>query len=317
MKSQTGRGWVWCFVCVCVCLVSVCLVSVFAPAFAEDGGWVSKTPDATTRPGKWPPTRPSTTGAPSTTGTPSAASSPGTGMLKIEIRAATTPELKIAEALARSSKTIEIAVSEMNKAVKLPRDILVVFDACGESNAFYSADDLQILICYELIAEARDLFLSDPDTKSEAGVYAMESALFMFLHELGHALVDQLKIPITGKEEDAVDDLAAILMLEKPEGGEAVLSAMEHFWLEADEELASAMDELEFWDEHSLSIQRVYSMACLLYGSDPDGYEDLLVGDDDEGLLPSERAELCPDEYALKKRSWSVLLKDHMRVPAL
>ena len=67
--------------------------------------------------------------------------------------------------------------------------------------------------------------------------------------------------------------------------------------------------ELPFWDEHSLDAQRVYNIACLIYGSDPEVYNDL-VGDDG---LPSDRAERCPDEFAQKVKSWEKLLANYTK----
>lgn len=45
------------------------------------------------------------------------------------------------------------------------------------------------------------------------------AVFFAFLYELGHALVDQLELPVTGKEEDAVDQLAAVILDEGAQQG--------------------------------------------------------------------------------------------------
>jgi hypothetical protein len=50
-------------------------------------------------------------------------------------------------------------------------------------------------------------------------------------------------------------------------------------------------------------------MVCWVYGSDPDGYEHLLEDD----YLPAARAERCESEYAQIDRSWTRLLKAHVR----
>ena len=36
----------------------------------------------------------------------------------------------------------------------------------------------------------------------------------MFLHETGHAVFDQLKVPVLGREEDAADLFSAYIMLQ-------------------------------------------------------------------------------------------------------
>lgn len=43
------------------------------------------------------------------------------------------------------------------------------------------------------------------DSKEEAVSSATGALLWIFLHETGHALADLLDLPLTGREEDAVD----------------------------------------------------------------------------------------------------------------
>jgi len=50
-------------------------------------------------------------------------------------------------------------------------------------------------------------------------------------------------------------------------------------------------------------------MVCWVYGSDPAANEDLVENE----WLPEDRAELCEDEYKLLDRSWTRLLKEHLR----
>lgn len=45
---------------------------------------------------------------------------------------------------------------------------------------------------------------------SEAMDVAMHDAVFTLYHESGHLLIDELKLPVLGKEEDAADALAII-----------------------------------------------------------------------------------------------------------
>ena len=51
-----------------------------------------------------------------------------------------------------------------------------------------------------------------------------------FFHELGHCLIDVWDLPTTGREEDAVDQLAMFVLLDgTPEGEGMVLSAATFF----------------------------------------------------------------------------------------
>lgn len=79
---------------------------------------------------------------------------------------------------------------------------------------------------------------------------------------------------------------------------------IEQFDVDAEED--ETLSELPFWGAHSLSIQRVYNIACLAYGSDPQSYADFVEDD----FLPEERAEGCPEEYELAAAGWETLLVD-------
>ena len=44
----------------------------------------------------------------------------------------------------------------------------------------------------------------------EADAFAINNTWFVLYHEMGHMLIDQLGIPVLGREEDAVDNVAAM-----------------------------------------------------------------------------------------------------------
>jgi hypothetical protein len=77
-----------------------------------------------------------------------------------------------------------------------------------------------------------------------------------FFHELGHGLVDAWKLPITGREEDAVDQLSALVLIHNTNHGEQMaLDGAMSFKLNAD--LDRGQTKI-YWDEHSLDEQRFY-----------------------------------------------------------
>lgn len=195
-------------------------------------------------------------------------------------------------------------ISNLNDSFAFPQDIAVVFDECGEENAFYSSDDVQITMCYELIKSYADTFQEEYQED-----YAQEvnyAGFFTFFHELGHAMVDQYSLPVVGREEDAVDSFAAVLMLQADEQ-DAAIAGMEQFDVDATQE--AELDELPFWDEHSLSEQRVYNVACLIYGSNPEEYADFIESE----WLPEDRADGCEAEYEQASNSWNTLLEPYYK----
>ena len=187
---------------------------------------------------------------------------------------------------------------------RVDETITVKFLDCRDANAYYDPNTLEVLVCYELFDHLVDLFDPYVDRASSVDEMVLGVVAFIMLHEVGHAIVDVLDIPITGREEDAVDQLATWLLLTSgPLGEEVALDAASWFALVGDEE----GEEGVFWGEHSLDHQRFYSLACWVYGASPER-NDFLVA---EKHLPPERAKLCGDEYARFSHSWDVLLAPH------
>lgn len=197
----------------------------------------------------------------------------------------------------------EDLLSDLNETFALPTDVFVDFDECGEENAFYDSENTTITVCYELIKYYADS--AHAEYQEDYAQEVLDAGFFTFFHELGHALVDQYQLPVVGREEDAVDAFAAVLMLQAEEEN-AVLAGMAQFDLDAVYE--AEQEELPFWDEHSLSAQRVYNVSCLIYGSDPEGYADFI----ETGWLPEERADSCEFEYEQAANSWNTLLAPYL-----
>lgn len=149
------------------------------------------------------------------------------------------------------------------------------------------------------------------DTAAVDG-FTAGNMIFFFYHELGHALVAEFGIPVLGKEEDAVDQLATLLMIESyrsdPSAAE-YLSAAATGWLVSWEQMNTGkVVDLPMWDEHSLDIQRFYGMLCLMYGADPEAFGDLAK----EAALPDERAANCADEYQAALANWGAVLEPYL-----
>ncbi len=122
-------------------------------------------------------------------------------------------------------------------------------------------------------------------------------------------------LPITGKEEDAADQLAAYILLTPGDNGKVdaeSLKAITNF-ARAFQASAAARTELgaaDMADVHSLDQQRVYNLQCWIYGSNPDANADMIT---DGGLPPQERAQGCPDEWKQLSHAWSTLLDEHWK----
>ena len=136
----------------------------------------------------------------------------------------------------------------------------------------------------------------------------MGSTAWTFYHELGHGLIDIFKIPLTGKNEDAADQISTYILLKAGDEGEkAAMSGAEDFYREASED--KDLDDLALADTHSLDKQRFYNIMCWVYGTDEKKYSYLLKD------VPElkDRAESCGEEFEKMNESWQKLLAPHTR----
>ena len=212
----------------------------------------------------------------------------------------------------KKERVLEGIVADLNDTFILPSDITLTFGECGEANAFYDPEKQRVTMCYELIESLYEIFHDQEDNQDELDDAVAGATIFIFFHELGHALVHVLDLPITGREEDAVDQLSLFVLTDGTDSGEkAALDGARSFALEGGEE-GTTIDDLEFWDEHSLNQQRFYNIICGIYGQNPKKYAGL-VG---QKILPKSRAARCESEYQQIERSWIKLLAPHVRQPA-
>ena len=209
----------------------------------------------------------------------------------------------------KKEKALEMIADGLNQEFILPVDITLTFTECGVVNAFYDPERHQISMCYELLEHFYEIFKPDAKSDAELDDAVLGAVFFVFYHEMGHALIHVLDLPVTGKEEDAVDQLSTLILADGTDEGEkAVLDGARWFILEEDQN-DTDIDQLAFWDEHSLGKQRFYNVLCWLYGHDEKKYDFLVKKE----VLPEERAVRCPGEFAQIDKSWNKLLGPHMK----
>lgn len=232
------------------------------------------------------------------------------GDLVVQYVPVTTPELQFYADYLASSGLLQQLADGINSSIALPRDVIVSVEETGSPSPFYLPAASAIVVPPEWLAFADQLVTGSElvGTPEEVEALVVASTIFVFLHELGHALVDQLDLPVTGKEEDAVDQLATAILAEAGTelAGQVALSGALFFGLVAAnrEEFAAA----DFWDEHSLNEQRFYNIICWVYGSDPALFADEAA----QAGLGEDRLVRCQDEYAQVMGAWETLLGPYL-----
>jgi hypothetical protein len=205
---------------------------------------------------------------------------------------------------------LESLVSNLNKQIALPHNVGVVAAPCGQPNAYWAPDQKTVVVCYELFEYMGEVFRSKVSTQQELVDTILGGVEFIFYHELGHALISIFDIPYTGRQEDAVDQFSSILLLSQGKADSVMAGAA--FFGE------SRGGDTPFWDEHSLDQQRFYDVVCLIYGSNPEAYDGLLLREagfgfgGSEGILPKQRAARCPENFKDIDRSWKRLIAENI-----
>ena len=200
------------------------------------------------------------------------------------------------------SGVLQNIVNDLNRSLKLPRDIPVFLRRCGQVNAFYSPSLQQITLCDEWFEKMEEFFKSARNSQ-ERRDSAVGATAFIFAHEVGHALIHQLKFKYTGPQESVADQYAVYLLSGSLAGESQIFAAAYAFGRFAGE------NEPIAWDNHLLDEQRKYYIFCWVYGSDPVRYQGLVS----DGILPEERAKYCPGEAADMIDGLNDRLRPHMR----
>ena len=202
----------------------------------------------------------------------------------------------------RLLKSIEPQLQQLYLTLPMQHKLTVVFGS--QDGPLFDPETMQIEIPYHFVTEVLNRFTKDEyqQTGVSPKTATQDALLHTLGHEYGHAYIYANDVIVLGREEDAVDTLATLLLINAFEqGAEIALSAADLFALEDE-----GIDELadgDFSDEHSLDAQRYHASICLIYGSNPEKYASLLAGSE-QGI---ERAVMCEEEYARQSDNWERL----------
>lgn len=208
---------------------------------------------------------------------------------------------------------LEEMAEAIQSSVRLPKPLKLVGQPCGTANALYVPDEQSIVICYELVdlivrqaEKAKELGSRKKLPEEQRALLALGAVTFVTFHEMGHALIDVLDLPITGREEDVADQIATFLSLYDLKDEEdhewalwTVVGGSWFFDMQSQQQQFSSLA-----GEHALDAQRVYNIACWTYGSNPRRYANLVPWF--KGA--SDRLLGCEAEHAKMHRALTKLI---------
>jgi hypothetical protein len=147
-----------------------------------------------------------------------------------------------------------------------------------------------------------------PEQVDENVVYVLGNVTNTMFHEFAHGLVSELEIPVLGKEEDAVDAFANVVMVNHDDDPalDAMMVAVADDYFTAGQ-YEDGNDAGMQMDEHSMSAQRAFNVICILVGADPEKFRQAA----ENAGMPPERQESCAFDYEQAANAWDKLLADH------
>lgn len=164
------------------------------------------------------------------------------------------------------------------------------------------------LLIVLLISIAMPVQAGRMDSRTQDFVAA--NLIAIYYHEFGHALIDIMKLPIFGQEEDAADVLSAVLIHEffKEETAQRIAYATARGFLGDDTISSAERNDVAYWDVHGPDLQRYFTFVCLVYGGNPDARVNFAK----DLELPPARAETCEEEFKQAQSSWGAVIQGLM-----
>lgn len=234
------------------------------------------------------------------------------GAMIVTYEDAHTPEAVRGKELLQGDQVLEDMADDINNTLALPYDIPLLGVQCDEANAFWDPEAKTVTICYEDTANSEQILADAGDPDPAAAAINTEWATFY--HEVGHMAITVYDLPITGREEDVADQLAAYVLLQPDEDGQpdpesvqAVKDFARVFGVSGEQR--GEAGEADFADVHTLDEARMYNLQCWIYGSDPAANGDLVS----DGQLPEDRADGCEAEWDQLDNAWSTLLDPYFK----
>jgi Putative metallopeptidase len=101
--------------------------------------------------------------------------------------------------------------------------------------------------------------------------FVAANMIFVAIHELGHAVISEMDLPVLGQEENAADQFAILtgLTVVANEYSLRVLANAARGWFLSARRDRKEGETPDYYGRHGLDEQRAYRIVCLMVGSDP------------------------------------------------
>ncbi len=204
----------------------------------------------------------------------------------------------------------KIIADELNATLSLNKDIKISSTDCKTVNAFYSPSRSEIFMCTEMLVTLINYFGKKTTDANTAVSYALYAYLFIFGHELGHALIDNYSLPVLGKEEDAADAISVVMLIESAEDQQGRQEGVMAVLLGA-LFMNDMTQNTPYYDSHSMGSVRLANLVCWAGGAEPQVLQKTFFANIYNQMVKSGRD--CEREYMQQRDSVFKLMGPYIK----
>ena len=188
--------------------------------------------------------------------------------------------------------------------LRLPRKLTVKTAQCGPNPLPYTSGG-PVVVCYEVLDQVAKLVAQHSQDPAYQQTLIYGAFIETVLHEMALAIFDTLDVPVWGREADAADRLAALIMTQF---GEDVMTTTIESTTQIFQWSNKTWTGRDFANTDSPEAQRFYNYLCIAYAASPYEYDYLVRG----GTLPNDRAERCDGEYQQIKKAFNLRIMPYV-----
>jgi hypothetical protein len=231
------------------------------------------------------------------------------GQVKVTYEQPSKKYAQIYEALKR--REVLERLQRFLAPLRLPRDLTVRLAECGADTRAYSPGG-PVTLCYEMVDKIVTITMQNTKEANEQTFVIDGTFVQAVLHEVAYAIFDLLQVPIWGREHDAADQLAALIMIQFGDqvALTTILGTAKFF-----EYSKRAWTGADFAEVGSPEAQRFYNFLCIAYGGDPITFAFLAPRPRPGSRLPmlsERRAARCGREYEQVRHAFDLRIMPHV-----
>jgi|GEM_PF-6987274 len=127
----------------------------------------------------------------------------------------------------KGDQDIQLAVDSLNDNLKLSSDLNIIFNSVTDKDTgpYYDSYTKEVIIPYHFwnyVKKVSALHFNNNEKLNEQKVFIKNVLLHTLYHEIAHYLIDTLKLPITGIEENVADEFAALSIIQNYQNSESL-----------------------------------------------------------------------------------------------